>query len=78
MSDASKVKKFFQTVNFYSQQKSEKLDFLPKESNATSKEAARKTKDCFEFMKEIGEGSFSTVYLAKDIKSGVFFASKKI
>lgn len=38
--------------------------------------AEKKSAESYRFGKVIGEGSFSTVYLAKDIESGKEYASK--
>ncbi len=45
-------------------------------SSASSRpEPIKKTKEDFTFLNIIGEGSFSTVHLAKEISSGKLFAS---
>lgn len=41
-----------------------------------SKLVEKKSAESYRFGKVIGEGSFSTVYLAKDIESGKEYASK--
>ena len=46
-------------------------------SQAASGIQQRKIREDFEFIKEIGEGSFSTVHLAKDKSTGNLFASIK-
>jgi len=40
---------------------------LKSESASNKLEASRKTKEDFEFLKEIGDGSFSTVFLYKSL-----------
>lgn len=45
-------------------------------NNIESQEQRKKTPLDFIFGKVIGEGSFSTVYLAKDIQTNKEFASK--
>ena len=47
------------------------------EIKSNKSEPAKKSKENYEFIKVIGEGSFSTVHLAKDKKSGSLFASMR-
>lgn len=45
-------------------------------NNASAPEVRKKTPSDFIFGKVIGEGSFSVVYLAKDVQTHKEFASK--
>ncbi len=49
----------------------------PSPSAVKKAEPAKKTKEDFTFLSVIGEGSFSTVHLAKEISSEKLFASKQ-
>lgn len=48
----------------------------PNNSTQVQPEVRKKTPSDFIFGKVIGEGSFSTVYLAKDVQTGKEVASK--
>lgn len=49
-----------------------------KRSEESDSLAHRKVRSDFVFIRQIGEGSFSSVYLVEDKKSGNKFASNKI
>lgn len=56
----------------------DKLSKMSKEQNSTQKQEKKKSKNDFIFVKQIGEGSYSNVYITKLKQNGKTYATKVI